>query len=47
MWSKNGDYPGTAFSRSLGDSVAEDCGVVAEPEILERFLYYPNLFHFN
>jgi len=36
VWSKNGDYPGTAFSRSLGDSIAEDCGVVAEPEILER-----------
>jgi len=36
VWSPNGDYPGTAFSRSLGDSIAEDCGVVAEPEILER-----------
>eukprot|EP01031_Cornospumella_fuschlensis_P035742 gene35742-43354_t len=36
VWSKNGDYPGTAFTRSLGDLLAEECGVVPEPEILER-----------
>eukprot|EP01033_Poteriospumella_lacustris_P013111 gene13111-9389_t len=36
IWSPKGDYPGTAFTRSLGDCVAEECGVVAEPEILER-----------
>ena len=36
VWSANGDYPGTAFTRSLGDRVAEACGVDAEPEILER-----------
>lgn len=36
IWSPNGDYPGTAFTRSLGDLFAEECGVVAEPEILER-----------
>eukprot|EP01039_Chlorochromonas_danica_P011259 gene11259-12558_t len=36
VWSPNGDYPGTAFTRSLGDLLAEECGVIPEPEILER-----------
>jgi len=34
VWSKNGNYPGTAFTRSLGDAVAEKIGVFAEPEML-------------
>lgn len=33
LWVQNGMYPGTAFTRSLGDSVAETIGVVANPEI--------------
>jgi len=36
VWSAKGDYPGTAFTRSIGDRIAEECGVNAEPEILER-----------
>ena len=36
VWAKNGDAPGTAFTRSLGDKVAEELGVTAEPEILVR-----------
>lgn len=36
IWSPKGDYPGTAFTRSLGDLVAEECGVTAEPEISAR-----------
>jgi serine/threonine protein phosphatase PrpC/CRP-like cAMP-binding protein len=36
VWSPNGDYPGTAFTRSLGDAMAEDLGVFAEPEMLTR-----------
>eukprot|EP00537_Pseudo-nitzschia_pungens_P005841 CAMPEP_0172371138 /NCGR_PEP_ID=MMETSP1060-20121228/41277_1 /TAXON_ID=37318 /ORGANISM="Pseudo-nitzschia pungens, Strain cf. cingulata" /LENGTH=747 /DNA_ID=CAMNT_0013096661 /DNA_START=139 /DNA_END=2382 /DNA_ORIENTATION=- len=36
VWSPNGDYPGTAFTRSLGDSMAEKLGVFAEPEMLTR-----------
>jgi serine/threonine protein phosphatase PrpC len=36
IWSPNGDYPGTAFSRSVGDSMAEELGVFAEPELLSR-----------
>lgn len=44
IWSPKGDYPGTAFTRSLGDCVAEECGVVAEPEILERYVLPCRLF---
>ena len=29
VWAQNGDFPGTAFTRSLGDQVAEDLGVTA------------------
>lgn len=36
IWAPNGDYPGTAFTRSIGDSVAEELGVFAEPEMLTR-----------
>jgi serine/threonine protein phosphatase PrpC len=35
LWSPTGTYPGTAFTRSIGDSVAESIGVFAEPEITE------------
>ena len=27
-------YPGTAFTRSIGDTVAEEIGVTAVPEVL-------------
>ena len=30
------EAPGTAFTRSLGDSYAETLGVFAEPEMLSR-----------
>jgi len=36
VWSPDGDYPGTAFTRSLGDALAEELGVYAEPEMLTR-----------
>lgn len=36
IWAKVGEYPGTAFSRSFGDSLAEEVGVTAEPEVLVR-----------
>ena len=36
VWHPQGDYPGTAFTRSIGDSVAEELGVYAEPEMLTR-----------
>lgn len=34
VWVKGYDYPGTAFTRSLGDRIAEDIGVTADPEIV-------------
>jgi hypothetical protein len=43
VWSAHGNYPGTAFTRSIGDRVAEDCGVYAEPEILERCVNHAQL----
>ncbi|XWS39092.1 hypothetical protein CRYUN_Cryun18bG0020500 [Craigia yunnanensis] len=33
LWVQNGMYPGTAFTRSVGDSTAEKIGVIAVPEI--------------
>lgn len=34
LWVPDGMYPGTAFTRSIGDSIAETIGVVANPEIV-------------
>lgn len=34
VWSQKGKFPGTAFTRSLGDAIAETLGVSAEPELL-------------
>jgi len=33
LWVANGLFPGTAFTRSIGDAVAERIGVIADPEI--------------
>lgn len=33
LWVQDGMYPGTAFTRSVGDSTAEKIGVVAVPEV--------------
>lgn len=33
LWVQNGMYPGTAFTRSVGDATAEKIGVVAVPEV--------------
>ncbi|XP_026658591.2 protein phosphatase 2C and cyclic nucleotide-binding/kinase domain-containing protein isoform X3 [Phoenix dactylifera] len=33
LWVQSGMYPGTAFTRSIGDSIAESIGVVGVPEI--------------
>jgi serine/threonine protein phosphatase PrpC/serine/threonine protein kinase len=38
LWCQEGAYPGTAFTRSIGDQVAERIGVYAEPELLRREL---------
>jgi serine/threonine protein phosphatase PrpC len=34
VWDHTLERPGCAFTRSVGDNVAEQCGVYAEPEIL-------------
>lgn len=33
VWALDGKYPGTAFTRSIGDSIAKTLGVFAEPDI--------------
>lgn len=38
IWHPMGDYPGTAFTRSLGDSVSEELGVFAVPEVVSKTL---------
>ncbi|CAK4110854.1 unnamed protein product [Aphanomyces euteiches] len=38
IWHSHGDYPGTAFTRSIGDHVSEELGVFAEPEIVTKTL---------
>ena len=32
VWSTEGKFPGTAFTRSIGDTVANELGVTSEPE---------------
>ncbi|TQD79013.1 hypothetical protein C1H46_035490 [Malus baccata] len=44
LWVPNGMYPGTAFTRSIGDSTAETIGVVANPEIVVLELTQNNPF---
>ena len=38
VWHSNGDYPGTAFTRSFGDAVAKELGVIALPEMFTHDL---------
>lgn len=38
LWVKGEGYPGCAFTRSIGDCIAESIGVVSEPEIVKRTL---------
>ncbi len=38
VWHPTLDYPGTAFTRSLGDQLAEELGVIADPEMVTREL---------
>ena len=38
MWAPGKSFPGCAFTRSIGDSVAESIGVTAEPELLRKEL---------
>jgi serine/threonine protein phosphatase PrpC len=38
VWVKGESYPGTAFTRSLGDRLGENVGVYAEPEMESRYI---------
>eukprot|EP00934_Nitzschia_sp_Nitz4_P001750 Nitzschia sp. Nitz4//scaffold45_size130396//50918//52758//NITZ4_003444-RA/size130396-snap-gene-0.138-mRNA-1//-1//CDS//3329552383//1750//frame0 len=40
IWVKGEQYPGTAFTRALGDAMAEDIGVIAEPEMITKNITY-------
>lgn len=44
LWVQNGMYPGTAFTRSVGDNTAESIGVTAEPEVSMVHLSPNHLF---
>nr|DAD33520.1 TPA_asm: hypothetical protein HUJ06_012371 [Nelumbo nucifera] len=44
LWVQNGMYPGTAFTRSVGDSTAEKIGVISVPEVLKIQLTPNHLF---
>ncbi|KAL4435340.1 hypothetical protein ABPG74_022823 [Tetrahymena malaccensis] len=38
VWKKNMDLPGLAMSRSMGDSVGRECGVICDPDIIQHTL---------
>ena len=44
MWLPGQMSPGCAFTRSIGDSVGESIGVVAEPELLTKQLVASDQF---
>lgn len=44
LWVANGMYPGTAFTRSIGDKIAEQIGVIAVPEVLAMEITSSNPF---
>jgi len=41
VWRKNGNLPGLAMSRSIGDSIAKEVGVIPTP-IYHEFPFFPN-----
>ncbi|KAI4373976.1 hypothetical protein MLD38_012030 [Melastoma candidum] len=45
LWVQDGMYPGTAFTRNIGDSTAEKIGVVANPDVSEVHLTPDHLFY--
>jgi integrin-linked kinase-associated serine/threonine phosphatase 2C len=44
VFKKNDEAPGLAVSRSVGDIVAHECGVISEPEIIEKEIEPDDLF---
>lgn len=45
IWRRRGNGPGLAMSRSIGDSVAHEIGVISTP-IVSKFDFYPGLDQF-
>ena len=45
VWKKNGNLPGLAMSRSIGDRVAHEIGVISTP-ICHKFPLYPSFDQF-
>jgi serine/threonine protein phosphatase PrpC len=44
VWQSNGNSPGLAMTRSIGDKIGAQAGVSAEPEILEFKRTYEDRF---
>nr|CCA19237.1 cGMPdependent protein kinase putative [Albugo laibachii Nc14] len=44
VWSPFGPFPGTAFTRSIGDEIAEGLGVIAAPEITSIHISRDDVF---
>jgi serine/threonine protein phosphatase PrpC len=44
VFKKNEEAPGLAVSRSLGDLVGHECGVISEPEVIEKELDQDDAF---
>lgn len=44
VFAKSANYPGLAMSRALGDEIAKNFGVIAEPEILAHKICPDDLF---
>lgn len=44
IWSKRGKWPGTAFTRSIGDSLAKELGVCADPECASHPIMSDSIF---
>ena len=44
VWCKDGDTPGLAMSRSFGDEIAHDVGVICNPEIFDYHLLKEDMF---
>jgi serine/threonine protein phosphatase PrpC len=44
VFKKNDELPGLAVSRSIGDTIAHECGVISDPEVIEKDLDMEDIF---
>ncbi len=47
LWYPQKGYPGCAFTRSIGDEVAEAIGVYADPEIVRKVSYFTSILQYS